>query len=198
MNLNKDNRDIYTIDSESYSMYMKENREESRDSLGFIIQLLIVILLFVLVYFFFNILKNNLTFSEVFNKKELLTTYESLVDSDDEIKVVLEDEGEIVPKKAVLSTEKKSTTASIEQDKSLIQKVETREEAKVAVTVTQVVTKKIGPMVKIPKIVEEPKPVKIIKVEAKAIELIKKKKLSEGTELTDNYLERMTEELNSI
>jgi len=216
MDLNKDNRDIYTIDSESYSEYMKEKVSEPRDLLSFIIQILIVILLFVLVYLFFNILKNDLTFSEVFNKKELLSAYESLVDSDDEIHVVMDNESEKVPekmssKKIVIISEKKplEKVAVTEKKQPVIKEIEKTKESKEVEVVTLTVVKKEKPMVKKPKveevIVQEKeivvkehfKPVAIIKVETKPVEVIKKKKIEDESELTENYLDRMVAELNS-
>jgi len=216
MDLNKDNRDIYTIDSESYSEYMKEKVSKPRDLLSFIIQILIVILLFVLVYLFFNILKNDLTFSEVFNKKELLSAYESLVDSDDEIHVVMDNESEKVPekmssKKIVIISEKKplEKVAVTEKKQPVIKEIEKTKESKEVVLITPTVVKKEKPMVKKPKVEEvivqekeivvkeDSKPVAIIKVETKPVEVIKKKKIENESELTESYLDRMVAELNS-
>jgi len=144
MDLNKDNRDVYTIDSESYSMYMKENRKKPRDLLGFIIQFLVVILLFVLVYLFFNILKNDLTFSEVFNKKELLSTYESLMGSDEKTSANHENHREVLAKKIATVTKEKPTehhTIVVAEEKSVTKSVAKKEAPKVALMVSKVATK---------------------------------------------------------
>jgi len=211
MDLNKDNRDVYTIDSEHYSEYMEETRKEPKDLLATIIQFLVVILLLVVVYFFFNILKNDLSFSEVFNKKELVSTYESLVDSDDKIHIVVEKEAKNVPEKIALVTEKKPNIVVVEQeDKPLIEKIKKIEEPKVSTIIAPTVVKKVEPIIKAPKIEEvivqekvlvvkeEPKTVEIVKVEAQPVEVIETKKVSEETELTESYLDRMVAELNSI
>ena len=81
MNLKKDNQDIYTIDSKSYSEYMQENWEKPKDFLSSFIKFLLFILLLVMAYFFYKVVKADLSFSEVFNKQELLSTYE-LFDND--------------------------------------------------------------------------------------------------------------------
>ena len=215
MDLDKDNKDIYTIDSENYSEYMQEDKKEPRDLLSTVIQFLIVILLIVLVYFFFNILKNDLTFSEVFNKKELLATYESLTDSDEEIHIEQENNAEVLPKKIAMV---------VEQDKFVAKKVEQKEEPKVAVPVSMVVAKETKPIIKVEskpmvkenkveeviaveKIVvvnEEPKPLKTIEkveakkiVEAEPVEVIENLEVPEESELTESYLDRMVAELNS-
>jgi len=152
MDLNKDNRDVYTIDSESYSMYMKENRKKPRDLLSTIIQFLIVILLFILVYLFFNILKNDLTFSEVFNKKELLSTYESLMDSDEKTSVNTENYREVLAKKIATVSEAKPTehhTIVVAEEKSVTKSVEKKEVPKIDLIVSKVATKKIEPIAKV-------------------------------------------------
>jgi len=152
MDLNKDNRDVYTIDSESYSMYMKENRKKPRDLLSTIIQFLIVILLFILVYLFFNILKNDLTFSEVFNKKELLSTYESLMDSDEKTSVNTENYREVLAKKIATVSEAKPTehhTIVVAEEKLVTKSVEKKEVPKIALIVSKVATKKIEPIAKV-------------------------------------------------
>jgi len=167
MDLNKDNRDVYTIDSESYSMYMKENRKKPRDLLGFIIQFLVVILLFVLVYLFFNILKNDLTFSEVFNKKELLSTYESLMGSDEKTSANHENHREVLAKKIATVTKEKPTehhTIVVAEEKSVTKSVAKKEAPKVALMVSKVATKKIEPIAKVASepIVEEHKAQEVV------------------------------------
>jgi len=204
MDLNKDNRDIYTIDSESYSEYMKEKVSKPRDLLSFIIQILIVILLFVLVYLFFNILKNDLTFSEVFNRKELLSTYESLVESDDEIHVVVDDKLEKVPEKttpkkiAIVSEEKPLKKVAV-TEKEQQPVIKNREVTKEVVVVTPTVIEKAEVMVKKPKVEEvivQEKEI-IVKEDSKPLKVVEKKKIEDESELTESYLDRMVAELNS-
>jgi len=222
MDLNKDNRDVYTIDSESYSEYMKENSEKPRDLLGIIIQFLIVILLIVLVYLFFNILKNDLTFSEVFNKKEVLSMYESLVDNHDEVQVDSEEYREVLAKK--IATEKKNNqqivsekTISkeatppkivvVEKVKPIIKNVEKKEEPSTEELKSTVQEKRKTEVITVEKVIvvkEEPKPLeRIEKVEVKKIvksepvEVIENGEVPEEGELTESYLDRMVAELNS-
>jgi len=217
MDLNKDNRDIYTIDRESYSEYMKENIKEPRDLLSSIIQLLMVILLFVLVYLFFNILKNDLTFSEVFNKKELVSTYESLTDGEDEIQIEAEAYSEVLSEKIATVSEKKPIEhiVIVEQDKSVVKELAFKEEI---VTKEKEPIRKIEPEViskenkveevrtaeKVIVLKEVTKPMKRIEtvqrrkvVQEKASEVMKNIDISEESELTESYLKRMIEELNS-
>ncbi|CAA6798655.1 MAG: Unknown protein [uncultured Sulfurovum sp.] len=75
MDLNKDSQEIYSIDRETYSSYMKSNREGSTNLLDSIIKLLLIVLLLILTYFFYYIIKEDLSFKDVFNKNELYTTY---------------------------------------------------------------------------------------------------------------------------
>jgi len=206
MDLNKDNRDVYTIDSENYSIYMEKDRKKPRDLLGFLIQFLIVILLFVVVYFFFNILKNDLSFSEVFNKKELLLTYESLIGSNEKSSL----EKETYPEAMV--TEKKSIEAKeiLLESKLPIKNLEKKEVAKVetvvkhkvvttksepTISIKEIIVEKITPKEKVVVVKEEPTPLKRIeKVEVK--KAVVKEEPEEG-ELTESYLDRMVAELNS-
>jgi len=224
MDLNKDNRDVYTIDSESYSTYMKENRKKPRDLLNTIIQFLMVILLFILVYLFFNILKNDLTFSEVFNKKELFSTYKSLMGSDAKTSIDNENDRDVLAKKIATVSEEKPVV-------KLPKSEQKREVPKVVERVIKVVTKEREPIVKVASepivekhkaeevvavekvVVEEkvvqreaPKPLKIVEtvetkeiVEAEPIEVVETTDVpKEENELTESYLDRMVAELNEM
>jgi len=207
MDLNKDNRDVYTIDSESYSEYMQENRKEPRDLLTTLIQFLILILLLVLVYFFFNILKNDLTFSEVFNKKELISTYESLEESYDEVPTKTEKYREVLAKK--ISTEKKAPVESTPNKIAVMREKKSIESMVVekAKPVIINVEKKEETVVSVEKIVvakEVPKPVKTIekvevkkRVKSEPVKVIENGEVPEESELTESYLDRMVAELNS-
>jgi len=207
MDLNKDNRDVYTIDSESYSEYMQENRKEPRDLLTTLIQFLILILLLVLVYFFFNILKNDLTFSEVFNKKELISTYESLEESYDEVPTKTEKYREVLAKK--ISTEKKAPVESTPNKIAVMREKKSIESMVVekAKPVIINVEKKEETVVSVEKIVvakEVSKPVKTIeklevkkRVKSEPVKVIENGEVPEESELTESYLDRMVAELNS-
>ena len=207
MDLNKDNRDVYTIDSESYSEYMQENRKEPRDLLTTLIQFLILILLLVLVYFFFNILKNDLTFSEVFNKKELISTYESLEESYDEVPTKTEKYREVLAKK--ISTEKKAPVESTPNKIAVMREKKSIESmvVKKAKPVIINVEKKEETVVSVEKIVvakEVSKPVKTIeklevkkRVKSEPVKVIENGEVPEESELTESYLDRMVAELNS-
>ncbi|RUM70348.1 MAG: hypothetical protein DSZ09_04505 [Sulfurovum sp.] len=207
MDLNKDNRDVYTIDSESYSEYMQENRKEPRDLLTTLIQFLILILLLVLVYFFFNILKNDLTFSEVFNKKELISTYESLEESYDEVPTKTEKYREVLAKK--ITTEKKAPVESTPNKIAVMREKKSIESMVVekAKPVIINVEKKEETVVSVEKIVvakEVPKPVKTIekvevkkRVKSEPVKVIENGEVPEESELTESYLDRMVAELNS-
>jgi len=173
MDLNKDNRDVYTIDSESYSEYMEETRKKPRNLLGTIIQFLIVILLLVLVYFFFNILKNDLTFSEVFNKKELLATYESLVGSQKDIQIETEENSKVLVKETVPKQKIQQTISEkITSAEPTPHKVAVMTEQKVIKNIA--VEEKAKPVIKSIEKVKKEEPSKIevtsIKVESTPIE----------------------------
>ena len=87
MDLNKDNRNVYSVDVESYSEYMHENWKKPTDFLSSFIKILLLVLLLVLGYFFYKIVEADLTFSEVFNKEEFLSTY-SLFYTDEKSKEI--------------------------------------------------------------------------------------------------------------
>ena len=76
MNLNKDKQNIYTIDTEQYIMYMHEQEEQQNSLLTKIIKFLLLTLLLIISYFLYQVVKSNQSFSEVFNKHELLSSYE--------------------------------------------------------------------------------------------------------------------------
>lgn len=139
MDLNKDNKNIYTINSENYTGYMQENKKKPKDLLNSVIKVLLFILLLVVSYFFYKILKPNFSFFEIFNKKELVSTDEEFENVDGYIKELV---------------------------------------------------------VTIPTKVEEPKKEKI--AQSVAIEVLKNKEISGETTLSENYLDLMVEELNSL
>ena len=75
MTLNKDKQNIYTIDSEHYIMYMHE-QEHQNSLLTKIIKFLLLTLFLIVSYFLYQVAKSDLSFSEIFNKQELLSRYE--------------------------------------------------------------------------------------------------------------------------
>jgi len=215
MDLNKDNRNVYTVDAESYSEYMHENWKKPTDFLSSLIKILLVILLLVIAYFSYRIIKDDLSFSEVFNKKELLSAY-SLFDSDEKSKeIVKEDYVEVLAK---------STTTDLEQlEKVLLieKKEEVEAEKIVAVVLEKLVeeeslsplkeeVKSIDPIEQITEKIE----VKPVEVEVKKEIIVKKvinnavkvetlevmtlKEEDQSKILTETYLDRMIEELNSL
>jgi hypothetical protein len=76
MNLNKDNQNIYTIESENYIQYMHEQEQEQKSLLTTVIKFLLLTLFLLVSYFLYQVVKSDLSFSEVFNKQELLSNYE--------------------------------------------------------------------------------------------------------------------------
>ena len=107
MDLNKDDQNIYTVDSESYKEYVREDTQESRDFLGSFIKLLLLILLLIITYFFYKIVKADLSFSEVFNKQELFATYKA-ISNDEPIHIEEKDTvGVLIEKMAVLPVSNK-------------------------------------------------------------------------------------------
>ena len=77
MNLNKDNQNIYTIESENYIQYMHEQEQQKKSILTTVIKFLLLMLLLIVSYFLYQVSKSNLSFSEVFNKQELLSSYKN-------------------------------------------------------------------------------------------------------------------------
>ena len=214
MDLNKDNRNVYTVDAESYSEYMHDNWEKPTDFLSSFIKILLVILLLVIAYFSYRIIKDDLSFSEVFNKKELLSAY-SLFDSDEKSKeIVKEDYVEVLAQ---------STTTDLEQPKKipLIKKEEVEVEKIEAIVLDKVVeveqlsalkeeVKSIEPIEQITEKIEV-KPVEVevqkeiiveeviadvVKVETIEVKTLEEKQQSNI--LTESYLDRMVEELSSL
>ncbi len=121
MELNRDNKDIYTIDAKSYATQMHEEVEESGDFLGSFIKILLVILVLIFGYFFYKTVKADLSFSEVFNRQELLSFY-ALFNSDEEPKKIeKEDYVEVLAKeiKPVKSTAVLAVSKTIDKASSV-------------------------------------------------------------------------------
>lgn len=186
MDLNKDNKNIYTVDAESYAEYMHENEEKPTNILNSSIKILLLILLLVLTYFFYKILKDDLSFSQVFNKKELVSTY-ALLKSDDTSKDTYV---EVLAKDVSTDTVK---AKKVEKEKvETIKKVET--------------TKIIEPIKKTveDKKVEEVKVVvkKEVVAESATIDIATPaistpRNVSKTTVLNESYVDRMLKEMNS-
>jgi len=214
MDLNRDNRNVYTIDSESYAIYMKENREKPRGFLNNIIQFLMIIFLLILVYFFFYILKNDLTLSDVFNKKELVATYESLIDTQNRPQKPPQIETEQkrastepASHKIAVVTEKKTvdtpSTAKVVESKVISVIKNKKSEAPLKVVASEPIVKEHQEEQQMV-VIEETKPLKSMEtvapkeiVESKPVEVIENTEVPEESDLTENYLDRMIEELNS-
>ena len=219
MDLNKDKRNIYTVDAETYSEYMHDNWKKPTDFLSSFIKILLLILVLVVSYFFYKIVKADLSFTEVFNKKELIATYEFFNANNKPEYVEQEDYVEVLAKKTPTDLEEAKKTVVLavtkEYDVPVVEKKEEVEIEKVeAVVVVEVILEEP------PSLVEEE--VKVTEVEvSKVSELVVKEEivavpvvknvvevatnkvmaLEEETTpkvLTESYLDKMVEELNSI
>ena len=191
MDLNKDNRNVYTVDPEVYSEYMHENIKKPSSTLNSIVKILLLILLIVLGGFYYKILKEDLSFSEVFNKKEFFSIYSFLDKSEQTTKsVLMENNIEVLAQEKVIVKEK-------EIESSLLKEEEAKEE--------KVIIKKEEPIVEKHTIalreeVKKELPV-IEKVEVSNIEVVQKV-IEENTPasdiISDSYLDKMVDELNSL
>jgi hypothetical protein len=193
MDLNKANKDIYTVDRDSYSEYMQESSTGTKDLLSSFIKLLLFVLLILLSYFFYKIVKADLSFSEVFNKKELIATYKLFKNDDKEIYIKKEDYADVLAKNIAIEEPTKTTLLAI-----------TQKYAEPVVVKEEVVKVEKKPVIVVLDIVEEQK--KEIKIEVVAPVVVNvmpsevkiNKEERELNVLSDSYLERMVEELNSI
>ena len=197
MDLNKDNRNVYTVDPEVYSEYMHENIKKPSSTLNSIVKILLLILLIVLGGFYYKILKEDLSFSEVFNKKEFFSIYSFLDRSEETTKsVLMENNIEVLAQEKVIVKEKKTESSLV------IKEEEVKKE--------EVIVKKEEPVVEKTTIVlteEVKKELPVIeKVEVSHIEVVQKvieqKTPASNTPtsdiLSDSYLDKMVEELNSL
>ena len=220
MDLNKDKRNIYTVDAESYSEYMNENWKKPTDFLSSFIKILLVILLLVISYFFYKIVKADLSFSEVFNKQELLSTY-SLFESNEPSKdIEKEDYVEVLAKnmpKDLEEFEKVVLSANRKHDEPVVLKKEELKIEKLPAVVvaevileeppslvehevktTEVVLSKVNEFVE--KVREE---IVVAEVESNVVEVtsskvVALKEKTPSTVLSETYLDRMVAELNSL
>ena len=218
MDLNKDNRNVYTVDVESYSEYMNENWKKPTDFLSSFIKILLLVLLVVVGYFFYKIVKADLTFSEVFNKQQFLSTY-SLFNTDEKSKneVIKEDYVEVLAQNISTNREeaKKTVvlTVSKKHDELVSSKKEEVEIEEVAAVVTELSLEEPPSLVAdevktieepIQKVIEEKKEelevksVEPVIVETIASEILTHKEEAKSNVLTETYLDRMVEELNSL
>ena len=196
MDLNKDNKNVYTVDPEVYSEYMHENIKKPSSTLNSIVKILLLILLIVLGGFYYKILKEDLSFSEVFNKKEFFSIYSFLDRSEQTTKsVLMENNIEVLAQEKVIVKEK-------EIESSLLKEEEAKEE--------KVIIKKEEPIVEKHTIalreeVKKELPV-IEKVEVSNIEVVQKviEQNSPASHtptsdiISDSYLDKMVDELNSL
>ena len=192
MDLNKDNKNVYTVDPEVYSEYMHENIKKPSSTLNSIVKILLLILLIVLGGFYYKILKEDLSFSEVFNKKEFFSIYSFLDKSEQTTKsVLMENNIEVLAQEKVIVKEKKTESSLVKKEEEVIVKKEEPVVEKTTIVLTEEVKKEL--------------PV-IEKVEVSNIEVVQKvieqKTPASNTPtsdiLSDSYLDKMVEELNSL
>jgi len=189
MDLNKDNRNVYTVDPEVYSEYMHENIKKPSSTLNSIVKILLLILFIVLGGFYYKILKEDLSFSEVFNKKEFFSIYSFLDRSEETTKsVLMENNIEVLAQEKVIVKEKESSLLKEEESKEekVIVKKEEPIEEKHTIVLREEVKKEL--------------PV-IEKLEVSNIEVVQKV-IEENTPasdiISDSYLDKMVDELNSL
>ena len=177
MDLNKDNRDIYTIDSESYSEYMQDNWKKPKDLLTSFIKILFIILLVVMGYFFYKIVKADLSFSEVFNKKKLLATYKFFNANDKPLYIKEEDyvEALAVISPIEIQENKKTVVLAVSKnyDEPVVEVKIKEESSRQEEKVLEAIVEKV----------EEPKV---------------KKEISDDDLLSTEYLKRVSEGMNSF
>ncbi len=192
MDLNKDNKDVYTIDAKSYTQARKKNEIESSNRLSFLINLLLAILAVVISFFLYNIIKNGYTLNDVFNKERLTQTFK--IADDSKVLVKKNDNMETLAKEIITKMElpKEKSIAKIE-----VKKVETPK-------VESVVHKPLPP--KEIKVVEEKvSEEKVIEVKKVEPVIVKTKKAESSTTdsttddlLSSEYLKKMQEEMNNL
>jgi len=218
MDLNKDNRNVYTVDVESYSEYMNKNWKKPTDFLSSFIKILLLVLLLVLGYFFYKIVKADLTFSEVFNKQQFLSTY-SLFNRGENPKneVIKEDYVEVLAQNISTNREEAKKTVVLTVSKKNDELVSSKKEVEieeVGVVVTELSLEEPPSLVADEvKTIEEPIQKKVIEekkeeikvksvesviVETIASEILTDKEEAKSNVLTKTYLDRMAEELNSF
>ena len=191
MDLNKDNRNVYTVDPEVYSEYMHENIKKPSSTLNSIVKILLLILLIVLGGFYYKILKEDLSFSEVFNKKEFFSIYPFLDRSEQTTKnVLMENNIEVLAQEKVIVKEKEIESSLLKEEESKEEKVIVKKEEPIEEKHTIVLREEV----------KKELPV-IEKLEVSNIEVVQKV-IEENTPasdiISDSYLDKMVDELNSL
>ncbi len=204
MDLNKDNKDVYTIDAESYTQARKKNEIESPSRLSFLINLLLAVLAVVISFFLYNIIKNGYTLNDVFNKERLTQTFSIADDSKERVKE--NDNMETLAKEIITKMElpKEKSIAKVD-----VKKVETPK-------IESVIHKTLPPKeietikeesitVVAPKVEEKPKEIKVVEVKKVEPVIVKTKKAESSTTdsttddlLSSEYLKKMQEEMNNL
>jgi hypothetical protein len=180
---------------------MQDNWKEPSDLLGTFIKFLLLLLFLVLSYFFYKIVKADLSFSEVFNKKELLSAYKLFDNNDKEIYIEKEDYIEVLAKNIPTELEEQTQTAVLSafkiREEPAVSKKEI--ETKKIEIVNTIIVEEIIAQEKVV-VSEKPQEVQIIEEVKKEIvvESVTNKEASEETTLSKTYLDSITRELNSL
>lgn len=175
MDLNKDNRDIYTIDAESYTQQRKQHKEEPRSLLSFLINLLLFILAIVISFFLYNIIKNKYTLNDVLNKEKILNTFHISTEPTkakeevDDMEALaqqivtsmdLEKSTQTVESVETVNPAKKKETTIVVEEKPKVSKIESVERKPKIIETVKVVNQEKKPLLQEEKNVKEEKIVK--------------------------------------
>lgn len=206
MDLNKDSKDIYTIDAESYTQQRKDYPRESNNLLSFLINILLFLLAVVISFFLYQITKNNYSFDDVLNKEKIMATFNFSSDEKDK------QTADIVIKEPMVKESAKPIKIEVVEKvvKEMVAKKETLKEKETIVkkeTIKEKETVKEETIVKketVPEIKKEivVKKVEVLKEEKKTepkVTIITPKKEKEKVEedvLSTEYLNEMTKAMN--
>lgn len=188
MDLNKDNKDIYSIDRETYSTYMKSDRKESTNLLDSIIKLLLLVLVLILSYFTYYIIEKDLSFKDVFNKNELHSAY-NFFEPEEKL---IEEKTHIVAVSKNIVKPKETMVIPIKSEVKIV-------EVEPIVTSKEVIMEE--PIIVVKKVEVKDEPIVLAKVTEKVVENIPKieeKEQNKVEVLSESYLDLMTKELNSL
>ncbi len=200
MDLNKDSKDIYTIDAESYTQQRKDYPRESNNLLSFLINILLFLLAVVISFFLYQITKNNYSFDDVLNKEKIMATFNFSSDEKDKQTVHT-----VIKEPMVKESAKPIKIEVVEKVvKEMVPKKETVKEKE---TIKEKETVKEETIIKketVPEIKKEivVKKVEVLKEEKKTepkVTIITPKKEKEKVEedvLSTEYLNEMTKAMN--
>lgn len=200
MDLNKDSKDIYTIDAESYTQQRKDYPRESNNLLSFLINILLFLLAVVISFFLYQITKNNYSFDDVLNKEKIMATFNFSSDEKDK------QTADIVIKEPMVKESAKPIKIEVVEKvvKEMVAKKETLKEKE---TIKEKETVKEETIVKketVPEIKKEivVKKVEVLKEEKKTEPKVtistpkKEKEKVEEDVLSTEYLNEMTKAMN--